>query len=517
MITFALFFMVFALAVGVILYNNMYKSKIQEGIEKSKIALTPISSVAEVAISGANIMKLRSNDVKAIFKASKVLYVYIDGKSNKIPKTIFAPEQPPKRITFEYKSEKKAPSKQQIKELISKIDSSSKDSLLVNNFLVVKRKLNIKNGGKIIAIFDASYIKSIFSNVMTLLLEIFLPAIIIGIIIMSFVTKYLLKDLKIVSEILSTDIYNLAKCMDVKSNDEIGVIGRNLNSFFKTISAIIKKIKEISETNVLKINSLIEILKNIKSEILEQSDMIKNSTQDIKSITNELTMMVDNAKDSQNEVLKLQNNLDNAKEKIFIMENVISKNIEAEDELSQKLMNLNNQANEVQNVLEIINEIAEQTNLLALNAAIEAARAGEHGRGFAVVADEVRKLAERTQKSLIEIKSNVSVIVESIANVNDEMMEQLKQTNQLTDVSNEITKEIDNVSVSMKKSVDVSEEVVKTSNLLSDKVKQIADKITTTNNVAEKNVEDVNKLVEISTEFQDKTNELKNELEIFST
>ena len=177
------------------------------------------------------------------------------------------------------------------------------------------------------------------------------------------------------------------------------------------------------------INALGQSLQNMRQEnvnkqnhILESSEQLNDTIENLNSTT----------------ITELKDMINSATSRIYDIS-------EKENAMVNSLQTLVENANETKEILSTISDIADQTNLLALNAAIEAARAGEHGRGFAVVADEVRKLAERTQKSLAETSATINILIQSISESSEALNANANEVNETSEYVNHINEKMDEI------------------------------------------------------------------------
>lgn len=226
--------------------------------------------------------------------------------------------------------------------------------------------------------------------------------------------------------------------IDVEGKDELSRMSRKLSELIVSLREIFASIRHTSSENLSVASELATTTLSIGKAVEEESSIVNETTTESEQMKQSMELSSREAMAMRDEAIQAHKTLGQAEQAIEETITQLAQTVVMESEMNQRLATLSQEATQVKQVLSVIADIAEQTNLLALNAAIEAARAGEHGRGFAVVADEVRKLAERTQKSLVETNATVNVIVQSINDISDQMNTNAQHIEKLSQTSSRV-------------------------------------------------------------------------------
>lgn len=310
---------------------------------------------------------------------------------------------------------------------------------------------------------------------------------------------------------------DLTKSLEIKHQDEIGGASREINNFIEKVRATISLAKDTSSENASIAHELSTTTLQVGKRVEDSTHIISQTSQMSNVIKQEITASVSKAKESKEELMKANQELRSARGFVQELGQRVQNSAQTELELAHKIQQLSSDADQVKNVLTVISDIADQTNLLALNAAIEAARAGEHGRGFAVVADEVRTLAERTQKSLVEIHATINVIVQAIIDSSEQMNRNSKEVQELSSIAEDVGKKINATVDMMDFATNLNDKTVTDYINTGSKIEEIVAKIEEINTLSTQNTRSVEEIAGASEHLNSLTEKLNIILNKFRT
>ncbi|EIV1852198.1 methyl-accepting chemotaxis protein [Vibrio vulnificus] len=258
---------------------------------------------------------------------------------------------------------------------------------------------------------------------------------------------------------LSKGSGDLTARLTVEGGDDLAQISEGFNRFVQSLQGMMLQVSEASQnisSNIVQLN---------QTAVENEKVLITHSAETDQVVT-AITEMSESARSVAENVTQSNRITEGAskeaKQSLEIVNNAVttvSALVNDVEEMSNRIVSMNQDANKISEVLNVIGEISEQTNLLALNAAIEAARAGEQGRGFAVVADEVRALAARTQNSTTEISEMLSKLLDGTSSVVASMERTKQQCQSTASKTSEVSNSLNLMSGSVRDIDDVSTQI----------------------------------------------------------